>query len=140
MLSQPPQTLEQTDFFNLVLSNDQPHLQALFIDLLQTPSTSSTSASRTTYARMLSGKGAGGGTTAAQTAIWEVRVHATGLDGIPGAGGMEAGFGLGNAGTVVPQGGGFGDVRGRAVWVMGRKVGEGGSEIEGSTQRYVTSL
>lgn len=66
---------------------------------------------------------------------WEIRAHATGLDGSDSGGGFGGGFGLGLAGsgTVVPRGNGDEGVKGRAVWVMGRKV-EGAGEGEGNAQ------
>ena len=65
--------------------------------------------------------------------VWELRAHATGLDG--GSGRGTASFGFAGAGTVVPQGSGDGaDPKGRALWVMGRKIGEVGGEAEGNGQ------
>ena len=48
--------------------------------------------------------------------VWEVRGHATGLDGGPPA------FGMAGAGTMAPNE--EGALKGRAVWLMGRRVGE----------------
>ena len=65
--------------------------------------------------------------------VWELRAHSTGLDGgiVNGAGS----FGLAGAGTLVPRGNGdAADPKGRAVWVMGRKIGEAGGEGEGNGQ------
>ena len=65
--------------------------------------------------------------------VWELRAHATGLDG--GGGNGAGSFGLAGAGTVVPQGSGdSGNAKGRAVWVMGRKIGEVSGEGEGNGQ------
>ncbi|ORY34878.1 hypothetical protein BCR39DRAFT_515313 [Naematelia encephala] len=60
--------------------------------------------------------------------VWELRAHATGLDG-PLFGGPA--FGMAGQGTVEPQSqGNEGSLRGKAVWVMGRKVGQGQGEAE----------
>ena len=62
--------------------------------------------------------------------VWELRAHATGLDGTANGGGS---FGMGGAGTMVPHGSSDGgEMKGRAVWVMGRRIGEGGNENEGN--------
>ena len=131
-----------------------------------TPSTtmlpqSTSSASHTTYIRMLtdlspsrpgsskghhklhsgnSGSSSGSGSsgsptqTTPRTVVWEVRAHATGVEGAD----MPA-FGLGGAGTMVPQSGGD-EMKGKAVWVMGRRVGEAAAEGEGNGQKWVSHL
>ncbi|GFZ50091.1 Cutinase gene palindrome-binding protein [Saitozyma sp. JCM 24511] len=101
--------------------------------------------SQTTYARMLASadqsrpgsvdgavKSRGTGGSIGGPVVWEIRAHATGLDGDAGSVNPAAGFGLGGGGTMVPPNrqSEEGDLRGKAVWVMGRIVGESGAETE----------
>lgn len=64
--------------------------------------------------------------------VWELRAHATGLDG--GNMNGSGSFGLAGSGTMVPQGTEGGEAKGRAVWVMGRKIGEMSGDGEGNGQ------
>jgi hypothetical protein len=101
--------------------------------------------SQTMYARMLAsadqsrpgsvdgaGKSRGTGGSIGGPVVWEIRAHATGLGGDTGSVNPAAGFGLGGGGTMVPPNrqSEEGDLRGKAVWVMGRIVGEPGAETE----------
>ncbi|WWD20115.1 hypothetical protein CI109_104590 [Kwoniella shandongensis] len=71
--------------------------------------------------------------------VWEIRGHATGIgeDGNPLSQSQE-GFNLAGPGTVavVPRGSGSGPsgdeggMKGKAVWVMGRRVGDNGGDSE----------
>jgi hypothetical protein len=78
------------------------------------------------------------------TAVWEIRAHATGVQGAGmNSGAMgdagNASFGMGN--SVQGQGQGWYEdqsLKGKAVWVMGRKVADGSGED--SVQSYVTSV
>jgi len=156
MLGQKASDLENREFFDLVFTPDHPQLQTLFSALISPhaplthqpnsnstittsssddPNTSampsSTGRSHTAYVRMLPsevepGKDKG-------PVVWELRAHATGLDG--GSANGAGSFGLAGSGTVVPRGSGdTGNAKGRAVWVMGRKIGEGIGEGEGKGQ------
>lgn len=117
--------------------------------------TSGSSRSQTTYVRMM----------ADQPVVWELRAHATGMERIghslaptgtgPGSalnptGTSGGSFGFGGQGTMVPSGsgngsmGGAGDspsggvesgLKGKAVWVMGRRVAEGNGEGEVNGQK-----
>lgn len=98
------------------------------------PSSSSTGRSHTAYVRMLTSEVEPG--TDKGPVVWEIRAHATGLNGGSTIG--AGSFGLAGSGTVVPQGTGEAeDAKGRAVWIMGRKIGEVGGEAEGNGQSYV---
>lgn len=80
--------------------------------------------------------------------VWELRAHATGQESIGGpggagagaAGGANVGFGYGGNGALVPQpqvesGDGM---KGKAIWVMGRRAVEDNNE-ENNGQSSVTS-
>ena len=71
-----------------------------------------------------SGQGSNGDT---QTIVWEIRAHATGVEG---NGDGQGGFGLGGAGTMVPQITEGDELKGKAVWVMARRVGESPAESD----------
>ena len=129
-------------------------------DSSNTPSTpmqpqSTSSESHTTYVRMItdlpqsrpssskghhkmqshnsgssSGSGSSGSDVASpRTVIWEIRAHATGVEGAD----LPA-FGLGGSGTMVPQTTGD-EMKGKAIWLMGRRIGEGLAEGEGNGQK-----
>ncbi|KAL7424878.1 white collar 2 type of transcription factor [Cryptotrichosporon argae] len=140
MLGQKPIELEGTDFLNLICTADLPHVSTLFASLLSpatTPSSTTTPStdpspsqpapltpnvgkSQTVYARINVLARA----PAAERArvVWELRAHATGLGLDAAAAVAPAMFAPGGAGTgtVVPRS--ADDVKGRAVWVMGRNV------------------
>lgn len=69
-----------------------------------------------------------------RTVVWEIRAHATGVEG--GDLSASGGFGLGGGGTMVPQSQDEGEMKGKAIWLMGRKVAEGNGE-EGNGQKWV---
>lgn len=143
-------------------ANDQPQIIAMFNSLLaphlshhqsnsssnsstnnsgSTPHTTSTTSSKsqTTYVRMLtelppSRPSSATGTKIdrpdePRTVVWEIRAHATGVEGAD----LPGGFGLGGGGTMVPQSQDEGEMKGKAIWVMGRRIGENMSD-EGNGQ------
>lgn len=72
--------------------------------------------------------------------VWELRAHATGLDsagtGAVGVGGAPVGFGYAGNGALIPQPQGeAGDaMKGKAIWVMGRRAVENtGEEANGQS-------
>lgn len=69
------------------------------------------------------------GASSPKTVVWEIRAHATGVEGQSDT----PAFGLGGGGTMIPTTTTQGDdLKGKAVWVMGRRVGEGvGDESNG---------
>lgn len=138
------------NMFNVLLAPQLMHRQSNSSSNSSTqPSTplmplSTSTKSQTTYVRMItestpsrpsSAKGSSNGQTRSPdqpaTVLWEVRAHATGVEGAD----MPGGFGLGGAGTMVPQGASDAEMRGKAVWLMGRRVGEALAEGEGNGQR-----
>ncbi|WVQ96179.1 hypothetical protein IAU59_003282 [Kwoniella sp. CBS 9459] len=67
--------------------------------------------------------------------VWELRAHASGLgEEIPnqGTGTGTENFGQANQGTVVPQSQANEGMKGKAIWVMGRRVAEGSGENSSS--------
>ncbi|WRT69488.1 uncharacterized protein IL334_006474 [Kwoniella shivajii] len=105
--------------------------------------------SQTTYVRMISassdsspGSGTGSSSNDSSTnahtpskkvgpLVWELRAHASGLgDELPIQGTENLGPSTGQ-GTVV-QHNGDNAMKGKAIWVMGRKVGENVTEVESS--------
>lgn len=59
--------------------------------------------------------------------VWEIRAHATSAEASSTLGQPQGTFGMGRQGTVNPKGGDD-SLKGKAVWVMGRRVGEPGAE------------
>lgn len=74
--------------------------------------------------------------------VWELRVHATSQEPGPAGGAVgNVGFGYGGSGALVPQQKqqeSGDEMKGRAVWVMGRKAVETTGDDNG--QSYVPSL
>jgi len=75
--------------------------------------------------------------------VWELRMHSIGPDAaasLSAGGPANIGFGYGGSGALVPQTqSDSGDaMKGRAVWVMGRKAVENPGDDNG--QSYVTSV
>jgi hypothetical protein len=60
--------------------------------------------------------------------VWEFRAHTSG--GEAGKDVAQSQFGPGGAGTMVPSGTSGDDVKGKAIWVMGRRIGEIRPETE----------
>jgi hypothetical protein len=138
MIGQKTADLENKDFFDLVYHADQSQLQSLFSSLLNPTGangdsvSSSTSSSgsggqlgagrtQTAYARIISSDT--GDSSRSGPAAWELRAHATGLDSLPvgfaGAGGYRL------DGTVIPRTSGDEgtSLKGKAIWLMGRRIG-----------------
>ncbi|OCF46108.1 hypothetical protein I317_00198 [Kwoniella heveanensis CBS 569] len=66
--------------------------------------------------------------------VWEIRAHASGLGDEPpnqGTGTGTENFGQANQGTVVPQSQANEGMKGKAIWVMGRRVAEGSGDSAG---------
>ena len=75
-------------------------------------------------------------TTQSGQVVWEVRAHATGVERPPGeAEERTAQLGIGGNGTVSQrEAGSEGDMKGKAIWVMGRAIPESNGEGEGNGQ------
>ncbi|WVR08246.1 hypothetical protein IAU60_005293 [Kwoniella sp. DSM 27419] len=162
MLGQKPAELEGRDFLDLVYTADHPAIQAFFLHLLtpslphhQSSSTSITTSaatspsntapsqgeSQTTYVRMLGGSSSTDTSSSSEEStpvratgpvVWELRAHATGLgDENQPALGTEN-LNLGGQGTVVPQSQAAEGMKGKAVWLMGRRVGDPQADSEGN--------
>ncbi len=121
------------------------------------------SASHTIYVRLLQSESAQKSPTSGSSSrgrsgpkVWELRVHTTGVgdgtnissDGELGLGPGPGVVGTGN-GTVVPAASsrmsasvssGSDDMKGAAIWVMGRKIHEVGGENEGNSKSWVYDL
>jgi len=74
--------------------------------------------------------------------VWELRMHSIGPDAassLPAGGGANIGFGYGGSGALVPQPQqDSGDaMKGRAVWVMGRKAVENPGDDNGQSYVFV---
>lgn len=152
MIGQKSTELENRDFLDLVYPADQPLLHTLFSSLIHpqtggggpsgassnsTPSSSGgssssgTGKSHTTYARILSSDPAD--ISRSGPVAWELRAHATGLDGVGASLAGAGGYRL--DGTVIQRGSADeGTLKGKAVWVMGRRIGSGSAD---EAQSYV---
>lgn len=146
MIGQKSTELENRDFFDLVYHADQTSLQSVLTSLI-TPSSSGGSStststpssgggpsgshagrSQTTYARVLSVDN--GDKTRSGPVIWEIRAHATGLEA--GYGGQQGGMRL-DGSVITPGSLDEGGLKGKAVWVMGRRIGDGSAEDNGQS-------
>ncbi|WVF68641.1 hypothetical protein IAT40_003411 [Kwoniella sp. CBS 6097] len=106
----------------------QGHSQGTYVRMVGSSSTSSSTDTPSSSEGSTPSKIAG-------PIVWELRAHASGLgDEIPnqGTGTGTENFGQANQGTVVPQSQANEGMKGKAIWVMGRRVAEGSGDNGGN--------